>query len=195
MGGPFSTDQRETTTSKEAERAIVRIGKPAVQKLVQALNSNGGLWRYEAARCLGEIGAKSALPDLIKLAEQGEYGRPGARLMSDEIPIAIAKISRKDAYDVLERIYQTALKNKQLNAGLFWALGYSQDERFIPVLQKGLEEGDRSQKLSILIALGHTDSEKAIALLMPYINSKDWHMKNYSRNSLMELGHNDLIPK
>lgn len=199
---PFPTaskwvrDPRETSPSKEAEKALVRVGKAAVPKLIEVLDQKGNEWRrYAAARCLGDIRDKAALPHLKKLAEKGAYGHPHARGHDDEVPVAIAKIARKGAYDLLARVYAKAEQEKRVNSGLLEALGYCQDERFIPALQEQLRTGDRSRKLAVLIALGHTGSKKVIPLLLPYVNSEDWHMQKHSRDSLKELGRADLIPK
>jgi HEAT repeat protein len=150
---------------------------------------------FKAAKVLGEMREHSALPRLKQLANAGEYGHANECGADDEIPIAIAKIAKKDEYAFLRSLLERAERENRVSSGLLEAIGYSEDERSVSLLAEYLNKGDRYRKLDVIIALGHTQSSKAIALLLPYINSEDWHFKEYSRAALIELGRSDLIPK
>lgn len=197
---PYSRDQRETSPSKEAEKAIMRIGKPAVPSLLAALKEGrygkaDSHNTYTAAKVLGEMKERSALTRLKQLANGGEYGHLNESGADDEFPIAIAKIAKKDEYEFLRSLLERAERENRVNNGLLEAIGYSEDERSVSVLNEYLKNGDRFRKLLVIKALGHTRSSKAITLLLPYLNNEDWVFQKYARDALKELGRSDLIPK
>ena len=198
--GEYIVDDKETSLNDEAEKALIRIGKPAVPSLLAALKEGrygkfDASNTYKAAKVLGEMRERSALTRLKQLANGGEYGHPNQRGADDEIPLAIAKIAKKDAYEFLRSLLERAERENRLNSALLEAIGYSEDERCISVLNGYLKNGDRDRQLDIITALGHTRSKKAIDILLPYINSEDRHFQKYSRDALKELGRSDLIPK
>jgi hypothetical protein len=198
-GTLYSRDSRETSPSKEAEKALVRIGKPSVPSLINALKEGsygkaGGHNTFKAAKVLGDMRERSALNRLKQLSEAGDYGHQNETGADDEIPKAIAKIGKKDEYDFLLNILAMAERENRVNRGLLEAIGYTEDERSVSVLERYLKNGDKWRQVEVIKALGHTKSAKAIPLLLPYINSDDPFLKDDSRNSLKELGRSDLVP-
>lgn len=198
-GTQYSRDSRETSPSEEAEKALVRIGKPSVPILIKALKEGsygkaGGHKTFKAAKVLGEMREESALNRLKQLAETGDYGHPNETGADDEVPIAIAKIGKKNEFEFLLNMLEVAERKNRVNSGLLEALGYTEDVRSVSVLEGYLKKGDRWRQLEVISALGHTQSDEAISLLLPYINSDDMLLKDSSRNALKELGRSDLIP-
>lgn len=198
--GPYTRDRRETSPSKEAEAALLRIGKPAVPRLLAALKAGsygkaGSHNTFSAARVLGMMRERSALPRLRELASGGEFGHQNERGADDEFPVAIARIGKKAEYEFLRSLLERAERENRVNSGLLEAIGYSEDERGVPILKEYFEKGDRYRRLEVIPALGHTRSPKAVAVLLPYVQSEDWHFRTYSQDALRELGRSDLIPK
>ncbi|MGA3286869.1 MAG: HEAT repeat domain-containing protein [Bacteroidota bacterium] len=186
----------ETTPYDEARNALVRIGKPAVDKLISAVKSDSlpfGIG-YKSAECLGLIGDKKALPTLIQLLIQGKIGHPNTIGDEDEIPLAVARIGRKEVYDELLAAYNNAKANNRLNDGLIWALGYSQDERFFPILKNFISGEDRSFKLDAIHALGYSKNKKALPILVDRLKEEDLHARWYSCEALEEIGNREAIP-
>jgi hypothetical protein len=191
-----SFDPRETTPSKEAIKALVRIGQPAVNKLISAVKSDSKPFGigYKSANCLGQIGDKKALPTLIHLLNEGKIGRRGMFGDEDEIPIAVARIGRKEVYDELLGAYERAKANNRLNTGIIYSMGYSQDERFLPILKEFVAGKDCSIKLDAIHALGYTKNKKAIPILVDRFNDEDGHARWYSCEALAEIGNREAIP-
>ncbi|MFH2060065.1 MAG: HEAT repeat domain-containing protein [Pseudomonadota bacterium] len=199
-GTLLSRDSRETSPIDEAEKALVRIGKPSVPSLIMALKEGkygkpGGHNTFRAAKVLGDMRESTALTRLKQLAEAGDYGHQNETGADDEIPKAIAKIGKKDEYDFLLKILAMAERENRVNSGLLEAIGFTEDERSVSVLERYLKNGDKWRQVKVIKALGHTKSAEAIPLLLPYINSDDPFLKDGSRKALKELGRSDLVPK
>jgi HEAT repeat protein len=56
---------------QKAAEAIVKIGPPAVQALIDALKNESRAVRWRAAEALGKIGDASAVPALIEVIKDG----------------------------------------------------------------------------------------------------------------------------
>ncbi len=198
--GQYTAEGSDTSLSEEAEKALVRLGRPSVPSLLKALRvgrygESDSQNTYKAARVLGHMRERSALPRLKELANSGEYGHQNERGADDEVPLAIARIAKTDAYEFLSSLLEMAKREDRVNGGLLEAVGYSEDERSVAVLNEYLKSADRSNKCDVIVALGHTRSSKVPALLEPYINSEDQQFRECSRNALKELGRSDLAPK
>jgi HEAT repeat protein len=186
----------ETTPNEEASKAIVRIGEPSVDKLILTVQSDSSPFGggYNAAACLGQIGDKRAYPVLLKLLKAGKYGAPNTIGSDDQIPIAVARIGRKEAYEVLLSAYEDAKRLNRMNRGITLALGYSRDERFFPILKQMVESDKRDVRLDAIPALGHLRSSKAIPVLTELLASKDLHARWYSCEALSEIGDRTAVP-
>jgi len=192
----YTRDSRETTPSEEAIKALVRIGKPAVEKLIMTVKSDSSDFGkgYKSAECLGLISDKKALPVLIKLLSEGKIGDPNTTGNKDEIPRAVARIGGKEVYNELLAAYEKAKTNKQMNRGIIDALGYTKDERFLPILIEMFKGGDRYLKLDIIPALGYSKNNDAIPILVQNLKDKDDHIRWYSCQALEAIGNKDALP-
>jgi uncharacterized protein (DUF302 family) len=56
-----------------SRESLVKIGKPAVPQLVEALMRGNHWLRWEAAKALGEIGDPTAAPALVEALKDGEF--------------------------------------------------------------------------------------------------------------------------
>jgi HEAT repeat protein len=192
----YTRDSRETSPSDEAIKALVRIGKPAVEKLLLTAKTDSASFGkgYNSVKCLGLIGDKTALPVLLKLLNQGKIGNPNSSGDQDEIPRAVAIIGGKEVYNELLAAYEKAKANNQIGGGIIDALGYSKDERFLPILIEMFNSGDRYLKLDIIPALGYSKSKNAIPILAENLKSEDYHIRWYSCQALEKIGHRDALP-
>jgi HEAT repeat protein len=193
---PYSRDSRETSPSEEATKALVRIGKPAVEKLLlTAKNDSDSFGKgYNAIKCLGLIRDKTALPVLLKFLNQGKIGNPNSIGDQDEIPRAVARIGGKEVYNELLSAYNKAKQKNKIGSGIIDALGYSKDDRFLPILIELFNSGDRYMKLDIIPALGYSKNKNAIPILAANLKSEDVHIRWYSCQALEEIGNIDALP-
>lgn len=192
----YTRDSRETTPSEEAIKALVKIGKPAVEKLIQTVKTDSTSFGkgYKSAKCLGIIGDKTALPVLVQLLNQGKIGSPNSIGDEDEIPRAVARIGGKDVYNELLAAYEKAKTNNRIGSGIIDALGYSKDERFIPILTEIVNGNDRSLKLDGIMALGYSKNKNAIPILVQMLQDEDTHARWYSCIAFEEIGSKEALP-
>jgi len=183
--GPLSTDPNETTASEQCVNALVRIGEPAVEPLIAALAGDYGFWHLEhIAEALGLIGDARALPPLLELLNQGRV---------ELISIAVGRLGGEEAYQALLKAYQED-DNLQNHSRLIWALGYTQDERFLPILLELASRDDRYFKLDGIIALGHLRHPGAVPRLTELLAEEDTHVRWFSCDALGEIGSPEAIP-
>jgi len=182
--GPYSRDPNETSPSEQCVNALVQIGEPAVEPLIAALGGDYGYWHREhIAESLGLIGDPRALAPLVNLLNEGNVGL---------VAIAVARIGGEQASDALSRAYNQ-VDHTANTRDLIYALGYSQDERFLPVLLDMVAQGDRSIKLDAIIALGHLGNGDAIPVLVELLHDEDLHARWYSCGALGEIGDPEAI--
>ncbi len=186
----------ETTPYDEARNALVKIGKPAVDKLISAVKSDSSDYGigYKSAECLGLIGDKKALPVLIQSINNGKIGGSNTVGGADQIPIAAARIGKKDVTNELLLAYDKAKTSDRLSDGLIYALGYSQDERCIPILRDIIEGNDRFKKFACIHALGYLKSKKAIPILVDRLKDEDLFSRWYSCEAIAEIGDKTALP-
>ncbi len=196
VNSPLARDSRETSPSDEATKALVRIGKPAVEKLILTAKTDSSSFGkgYNSVNCLGLIGDKTALPVLLKLLSQGKIGNINSYGDQDFIPRAVAKIGGKEVYNELLAAYEKAKVNDQIGSGIIEALGYSKDERFLPILLDIYKGGDRYLKLKVIPALGYSKNKDAIPLLIQNLKETDTHIRWYSCQALEEIGSTEALP-
>jgi len=122
---------RHEDVRKEAAEALVNIGEPAVEPLIQALKDEYSDVREEAARALGRIGDKRAVEPLIQA-------------LKDNIDVQrrAAWALRKIGEPAVEPLIQ-ALKDEDWYVR--WRAAWALDEM-------GWEPGDDTEKVYYLIA-------------------------------------------
>ena len=122
---------RHEDVRKEAAEALVNIGEPAVEPLIQALKDEYSDVREEAARALGRIGDKRAVEPLIQA-------------LKDNIDVQrrAAWALRKIGEPAVEPLIQ-ALKDEY--SDVRWRAAWALDEM-------GWEPGDDTEKVYYLIA-------------------------------------------
>jgi HEAT repeat protein len=200
-GSSITFDNSATTPSEQARNALVRIGKPTVDKLLATVKSEspsfgGGYYGvgWGAVESLGLIGDKRALPVLLQLLKEGKIGYRNSVGGENEIPVAVARIGKNDVTDELLLAYDKAKASNRLNDGVIYALGYSQDERCLPILIGNIEGSDRSAKLASIHALGYLKSKKGVPILLKTLEDVDLHARWYSCEAFAEIGDKEAIP-
>ena len=180
----FTRDPNETSPSEQCVNALVQIGGPAVEPLIAALGRYDEGWHREhIAESLGLIGDSRALAPLINLLDKGSAGL---------VAIAVGRTGGEQASDALLRAYNR-VGDAANNRYLVYALGYSQDERFLPILLDMVAQEDRSVKLDAIIALGHLGNRDAVPALVKLLQDEDLHARWYSCEALGEIGDPEAI--
>ena len=181
--GQYSRDPNETSPSEQCGNALVKIGEPAVDPLIAALTRYGeGQHREKIAETLGLIGDSRALAPLIDLLENGSVGR---------VAIAVARIGGEQASEALLKAYDQV--DVAMYSNFVYALGYSKDKRFLPILLDLLNNEDRGVKLSAIMALGYLENREAVPALLPLLQDEDLHVRWYSCEALGEIGDPEAI--
>ena len=181
--GQYSRDPNETSPSEQCEYALLKIGEPAVDPLITALARYGeGQHREKIAETLGLIGDSRALDSLIDLLENGSVGR---------VAIAVARIGGEQASEALLKAYDQV--DVAVYSNFVYALGYSKDERFLPILLDLLANDDRGVKLSAIMALGYLENREAVPALVKLLQDEDLHVRWYSCEALGEIGDREAI--
>lgn len=177
--GPYSRDPNETSPGEQCEYALVKIGEPAVDELLAALGNYGeGKHREKIADSLGLIGDPRALTPLINLLDQDSVGL---------VAVAVARLGGEEASDALLRAYNRVDKAEYFS-NLVYALGYSKDKQFLPILLDLLSHPERGVRLNAIIALGHLEDPGAVPALVALLEDEDLHARWYACDALGEIG-------
>jgi HEAT repeat protein len=181
----YTRDSNETSPSEQCIFALVQIGEPAVEPLIAALDSYGkGQHLEKIAQSLGLIGDSRALAPLIKLLDEDSLS---------QVAIAVGRLGGVEASDALSRACDRIGADIATYNSLIYALGYSQDERFLPILLDMVAQEDRSVKLSAIMALGYLGNSGAVPTLVKLLEDEDLHARWYSCNALGEIGDPEAI--
>jgi len=169
-------------TQSAAKNALLEMGEPAVQPLIEALNSRQASVRWSAASILGELGAKQAIPDLIE------------RLRDDEIRSGVVEalhhITGEDFgedYDAWKRWLDigagetgaAAPAAAQSDADLVAAAVYGTDvsaEEKAPGYLLRVPLGDRHQDVTVNF---HAKDSDGVRLLVVYTRCGPASTKHY----------------
>jgi HEAT repeat protein len=127
---------KEGSTSRFAKKALVKIGKPAVEPLIKALKDKYWAVREKAAWALGEIKGASAVGPLIwSLKDENLNVREAAAWALGEI--------RDDS--AIKPLIQALKDDKDwyVRQAAAWALGWIGDTRAVGPLIKALDDRDK----------------------------------------------------
>jgi HEAT repeat protein len=175
----FSRDPNETSPGEQCEYALVQIGEPAVESLIAALGRyDEGRHRERIADSLGLIGDSRALAPLIDLLDKDSVGK---------VAVAVARLGGEQASDALLRAYNR-VEDAATYMNLVYAMGYSKDDRFLPILLDLLAQEDQGVKLNAIIALGYLGNRDAVPSLVKLLQDEDLHARWYASEALGEIG-------
>lgn len=134
----------------EAGRELKEIGKPAVPYLVQSLQDKRAKVRMGAIIVLGEIKDKSIVPDIIKFFKGGKHKK-------DKLALALL-------------------------------LGKLGDREASGVLIEGLNSSSTTVIASCVTALGMLKEEMAVPKLVHLLVHKDKNLQEAARRALIRIG-------
>jgi len=147
-------DSDDILARYEAGRELKEIGKPAVPYLVQSLRDKRAKVRMGAIIVLGEIRDKSIVPEVIKVFEESE--------------------SKKD------------------KSALALLLGRLRDKKASQVLIEGLNSSSNTIVGSCATALGMLKEEKAVPKLVKLLTHKNKNLRQTVRRALVRIGKKGL---
>ncbi|MCD6215119.1 MAG: HEAT repeat domain-containing protein, partial [Candidatus Desulfofervidus sp.] len=145
---------RHEDVRKEAAEALVNIGEPAVEPLIQALKDEYSDVREEAARALGRIGDKRAVEPLINALKDEDSD---VRMEAAE---ALDQMGWKPGY-VTEKAYYLVAKKE-------WDEAVKLGEPAVEPLINALKDEASSVRWGAAGALGEIGDERAVE---PLINA------------------------
>jgi HEAT repeat protein len=171
--------------------------------------------RSSAAKALGQIGNKKAVPALIKtLKDKNEDVREEAATALGEIkdPIAIPALIKamKDGRYVHSRIAWAlfkigkpavpalikALKDKSgyVRGEAAWVLGKLKDKRALPALIKAMKDKNKDVRQKAAEALGKIGDKRASASLVNALRDKAIWVRHEAADALIEIKDKGAIP-
>jgi HEAT repeat protein len=184
-----------TSPGQEARKALVKIGKPAVEHLLLALQDKDWLIRSGAAWVLGEIKDKRALEPLDKLMRTDknivvvpyyaaealgkiDIERLIAALRDEDSrirEIAAEGLGRlKDARAVEPLLSALLDKKKEVRRAAAEALGKIKSPKAVKPLIDALQDTDGYVREHAALALGEIKDPGAVAPLIAALQHKDW---------------------
>lgn len=195
------------TPGVEAARALVKIGKPAVEPLIAALNNKDSSVRNKAVLALGKIKDDRAVEALI-MTLKDEYRRftvIGALKTSGELAvgpliialtnedslvregaaIALGKIEDKRAIEPLIDILKDESPTVRKWGAL--ALGDIKDKRAVEPLIMLLNDEDLDVRWGAITALGEIKNRQAVGALIGILKDEDSAVRHKAAWALEEI--------
>ncbi|GCE20919.1 HEAT repeat domain-containing protein [Dictyobacter kobayashii] len=210
-------NNRHWRTRNEAADALIQIGLPAVEPLMDAIRNSRFGYHYlsEAARALGSIGDKRAVnllidvlaSDHVHAAQEaaktlGYIGDPKAvePLISvfrhdwdDEETITAWQMASKALADIGQPALpalRVALKDENciVRQYVVYALGQFKNVQVIPDLIGMIQDNDRLVRATMAEALGHVGEQQAIEPLVTLLTDKDAYVRQRTCYAIGKLG-------
>jgi HEAT repeat protein len=214
LGGGFHSSS-DTTPAREAARALAKIGEPANDALVQALQSENETVRRLATRSLGKIGDLGSIDVLIGVLSDpsrrvraaaaialGSYRHPVA---SQKLAESFLKVSPQvrvhlvyalsqinDIISVPFLIEQFPLQEPDVRAAMALAFGKLRDARALPTLLSAVNDNDEIVRANVLYALSSFYTPKVIDALIAGLDDPVQRVREAAAEALAELTGLDL---
>ena len=159
---------------REVAKALVKVGKPAVEPLIGALSDNSSRVRMEAAWALGEMGDERTVEPLLSALKYSDDW--GLRRMAG---MALGKIGDERAVEPLvTALGDNARSGTDAAVAMACmaarALGKIGDERAVEPLISALRGGwSEWLKTQVAWALGEIGDERALPVLEAWIMHQD----------------------
>lgn len=168
-----------------AIEALVKIGEPAVEPLIKALDDSEMMVRHNAAKALGKIGDERAIKPLIdKFCTESQ--------IMFEAEDALAKIGEPTVEPLIKALDDNDF---WMRAAAVGALGKIGDERAVEPLMKALNEWyDKYEKYEngchlVAKALGAIGDERAVEPLIEILDEcSDEGVRWHAATALGEIG-------
>jgi HEAT repeat protein len=175
---------QNTSAAGEAEDALVKIGKPSVQPLCDALKSENADVRRDAAETLGKIGDARAVEPLI-LAVKNQDRNGGRVAGAGAAAAALSEI--KDARAVEPFIAALKDEDKVVREVAAVALGKIGDARAVEPFIAALKDEDKAVREVAAVALGKMGDTRAVEPLIRALGDGHVRVRWGAEGALREL--------
>jgi len=167
--------------SKKATERLIRIGKPAVPVLIEALEEKKFGIRWGAVNVLGYIKDKRAVPFLVQRVLTDTDNHVRWRSIW-----ALNSIDDDRAVTKLREVLKGQDKRTRWNAAV--ALSTMNDNEAVPVLLTGLQDQSSWVRWEAVNALGRVHDEKTVTALLPLLADPSARIRQETVLSLGEIG-------
>ncbi len=187
----------DETVWRQAYQQVVKIGKPAVPFLAEALDDPGKNVRWRATQALGEIGGPEVIPPLLVALEDNDLSVLSAAAYhlqkcgggNPEVVVAL-KGRLHDPDPVV--VYCMILGMRDCGE-----TGYRDDDGLVDALCKHLKSADQQHREYAILSLGIIGSRRACVPLVELIadtKTKSNNMRSRAGRALAEIGSDDAVP-
>jgi len=172
---------KDLDVRSEAAKALVRIGEPAVEQLVQALGYGDSDLRSVTVRVLGEIGGARALEPLTYALKDENVN---VRIYATE---ALGKVG--DARSVEPLIQAFVKKDEYLDVRKYAAEALvSIGQPAVDPLIQALKDEKASVRVLTAVDLGRIGDSKGVDPLIQALQDKDWQVRKEAAWALGNIG-------
>ena len=154
---------KDSSVRKEAIEALVDIGKPAVEPLIDALNDKDINIQLLAVESLGKIGDERAIEPLIKAFKDG------MSLVRSAAVVALRKFKDTRAVETIIKALKDSYSDVQINAA--WSLAALKDTMAVEPLIENLKDRDSEVRKAAAYALGEIGDSRAVEPLIEAIKA------------------------
>lgn len=209
LGGGFHSSS-DTTPAREAARTLAKVGEPAIDRLVKALQSENETVRRLSAKSLGMIGNLDSIDVLIGVLSDpsrkvraaaaialGNYHHPVASQklaesflkVSPEVRVhlvyALSQIN--DIISVPFLIEQFPRQEPDVRAAMALAFGKLRDARALPALLSAVNDSDEIVRANVLYALSSFYTPAVIDALISGLDDPVQRVREAAAEALVEL--------
>ena len=153
-------------------------------KLILELNHKSAKIRADAAYSLGKLGDGSAVPHLIKAADDRSWN------VRYKIAGALGKIGDSRGIDTLIKLMEDPEKKVRISAGA--SLKLIGEEAVYPLIREG-EKADDEKKRLIAFTLGLIKEKKSLPFLVKCADSRDLNVRWSAVWAMGEIGDSSSI--
>ena len=164
---------------------LVKIGQPAVEPLLSALENENKDVRSSAVRALGQIGDARAFQPLIKTLEDEDKD------VRSSAAVALGQIGDTRAFQPLI----DALKdgNENVRSSAVRALGRMGNPQAVSAIIDALKDEHRYVRSSAAAALGRMGNPQAVQPLIDALEDEDALVCSYAVNALSQIGNAQAV--
>ena len=165
---------RDDAVARNAAHALVRIGRPAMVGLLDALNHGVDRARKHAAFALGEIGDKAATAGLVQALQDGEVH---VRVAATEA-LGLLQPTQAGVTGLLTSLQDSA-SEVRFDAALSLMrastrMGSTLNAKCVPSLSTALYDTNRYVSGYAAEALERIGTKNALAELLPFLRTSRW---------------------
>jgi HEAT repeat protein len=165
-----------------AEKTLVSIGQPAVERLIRAMDDERWGMRFGAMYCLGEIRDTRAIQPLIEILRVNDHPHNN---VSWEVGEALGKIGEASVLPLIGALKHT---NHLVRSGAILILGQFKDSRAVEPLLSILHDENADVRQSVIYALRKTAYTRSVEPIIGMLKDVDSEVREAAAGALGELG-------